>query len=131
MIPQSWDDVAGAVALFTQGFRLARKCWHGRDGIRARVILTAGAVGCRKERAQEKIHRDWLAFNGMPLLARLGIGTLFLNLAVALIWNITAGTIPVGLNVYPVLGMTLLALYAAYLGVRLTGRRMKRLAWQR
>ena len=131
MIPQGWDDIAGVVALLSQGCRLVRQCWKERDNIRAKIVLTAKTEGRLRQRLQEQVRRDWQAFNGLPPLARLGLATLFLNFGVVLIWDIVAGTVPPLLTVYPVVCITSLALYAVYLGVQLTGRFIKKTVWHR
>ena len=128
MIPQSWDDVAGAVTIFTLGFTWARKCWQERHSIGNAVVSAMQAV-CFW--TLDKVRRDWQTFSGMPRLARVFIGTLFLNLAVALAWDIAARPVPPLLTVHLTAGMIGLALYAAYLGAMWAGRRVKRLSWQR
>ena len=131
MIPQSWDDVAATVSLTVQGLRLVRKCFRERDNIRARFRQSAQTTVYLSGRLIGQVRRDWRAFNSMPLLARFALASLFLNFGTALTWYIAVGSPPMLLTVYPVLGITSLALYAAYLGAKLTGRRVKRLGWQR
>ena len=120
MLPGNWEEIESALSLLRQGFAFVREGWRRRDRIRAKAALTVEAA-----------RREWRILNAMPPVARFAVGAWYINFVACIGWDIAIGPPPLLLTMYPVLGLILLTTYAAYLGAKLTGRRVKKTVWQK